>query len=149
VSLDFERRVQPAGKRRHVAHGDGLCLAVCALRDHGHKTRRCLDVEAGLRLVHLYKAGVEQGGGDADGVGTGHRRGVLRFHDDEAELRVRVPGGHQQVDMPEDAAARFIQHEIAQGLVAGDPGPLVPQGVAGRGRNAADDDVADFALGMD
>ena len=50
--------------------------------------------------------------------------------------------------MPEHAAARLVEHEIAQGLVAGDEARLLPERRAGRRRDAADDDVADLALGV-
>ena len=50
--------------------------------------------------------------------------------------------------MAEDAAARFVEDEIAQGAVIGDEARLLPQGFAGRGRDAADDHVADLALGV-
>ena len=50
--------------------------------------------------------------------------------------------------MAKHPAARLVQHEIAQGLVPGDPAGLVPDGVAGGRGDAADDDIADFTLGM-
>ena len=50
--------------------------------------------------------------------------------------------------MAKDAAARLVQDEVAQGIVAGDPAALLPDRVARRGRDAADDDVAHLALGM-
>lgn len=50
--------------------------------------------------------------------------------------------------MAEHAAARFVQDEVAQGLVIGDPAALFPDRVTGRGQDAADDDIADLAFGM-
>ncbi len=50
--------------------------------------------------------------------------------------------------MAEDAAARLVQHEAAQGVVAGDEAGLLPERVAGGRGDAADDDVADLALGV-
>ena len=50
--------------------------------------------------------------------------------------------------MPENAATRLIEDEIAQGAVAGDEARLLPQGFAWRGRDAADDHVADLAFGV-
>ena len=50
--------------------------------------------------------------------------------------------------MPEHAAARFVQHEVPQGLVLGDEGALRPERLARRRGDAADDDVADFAFRM-
>ena len=101
-----------------------------------------------LRLGHRHDAGVEQHGRDADRVRAGHRRRVLRLHDDEAHLRPRVLRRHQQVDVAEDAAARLVEDEVAQRLVAGDEARLLPERVARRRRDAADDDVADLAFGM-
>ena len=50
--------------------------------------------------------------------------------------------------MPEDAAARLVEHEVAKRLVARDETALLPDRVAGRRRDAADDHVADLAFGM-
>ncbi len=50
--------------------------------------------------------------------------------------------------MPEHPAARFVQHEISQGLILSDPFALLPDRVAGGRRHAADDDIAHLALGM-
>ena len=50
--------------------------------------------------------------------------------------------------MPEHPAARLVEQELAQGAVAGDEARLLPQRLARRGRDAADDHIADFALGV-
>ncbi|MOA37098.1 hypothetical protein D3C78_1586700 [compost metagenome] len=50
--------------------------------------------------------------------------------------------------MAEHAAARLVEDEVAQGLVAGDPARLLPDSGAGRRGDATDDDVADFTFGM-
>ena len=50
--------------------------------------------------------------------------------------------------MPEHSAARFVQDEVAQRLVAPERLAHFPQGFAGRRGDAADDHVADFAFGM-
>ncbi len=50
--------------------------------------------------------------------------------------------------MAEDAAARLVEHEIAQAVVAGDEAALRPERVARRRRDAADDHVADLSFGM-
>ena len=50
--------------------------------------------------------------------------------------------------MAEHAAARFVQHEIAQRPVARDPARLLPQRLAGRRCDAADDHVAHLAGGV-
>ncbi len=50
--------------------------------------------------------------------------------------------------MPEHPAARLVQHEVAQALVTGNPARLLPDGLAGRRRDAANDHVAHLALGM-
>jgi len=57
-------------------------------------------------------------------------------------------GRDQQIDMTKHAAPRFVEHEIAQGPVPGNECALFPQGVAGRRRDASDNHIADFALGM-
>jgi hypothetical protein len=54
----------------------------------------------------------------------------------------------KQIDMPEDAAARLVEDEIAQGAVLGDEARLLPQGFAWRGRDAASDHIADLALSV-
>jgi hypothetical protein len=43
----------------------------------------------------------------------------------------------KQIDMPEDAAARLVEDEIAQGAVLGDEARLFPQVFAWRGRDTA------------
>lgn len=50
--------------------------------------------------------------------------------------------------MAEDAAARLVQDEVAQGLFAGDPAALLPDRIARWRRDTADDHVAHFTLGM-
>jgi hypothetical protein len=50
--------------------------------------------------------------------------------------------------MAENAAARFVQHEIPQGLILGNEAALLPDGVAGRWGDTADNHVAHFAFGM-
>ena len=50
--------------------------------------------------------------------------------------------------MAKHAAARFVEHEVAQGFVLGDPARLFPHGGAGRWGDTADDHVADFAFGV-
>ena len=51
--------------------------------------------------------------------------------------------------MPEHAAAGFVEHEVAQVLIVGDPARLLPERIAGRWRNPADNHVADFAFAVD
>jgi hypothetical protein len=101
-----------------------------------------------LWLLHRQNAGVEQHSRDADRVRTRHGRRILRLHDDETHLRPRVLGWHEQIDAPEDAAARLVEDEIAQAAVLGDEARLLPQGFARRGRDAADDHIADLALSV-
>ena len=48
----------------------------------------------------------------------------------------------------QDAAARLVQDEVAQGLVRSDEARLRPERLAGRRCDAADDDIAHLALGM-
>ena len=48
--------------------------------------------------------------------------------------------------MPKDAAARLVEQEVPQGLIAGDEARLLPDRLARWRRRAADDDVADLAL---
>src|SRR5690606_39542476 len=101
-----------------------------------------------LRLAHRHDAGIEQHGGDADRVRPRHWRRVFGLHDDEAHLRPLVLRWHQQVDMAKDAAARLVEHEIAERLVAGDEPRLLPEGRPRRRRYTTDDDVADLPLGV-
>ncbi len=58
------------------------------------------------------------------------------------------PGRDQQVDVAEHAAAGFVEDEVTQGFVPGDPARLFPHGGAGRRGDTADDHVADFAFGV-
>jgi hypothetical protein len=48
--------------------------------------------------------------------------------------------------VPKNSATRLIEQEIAKDTVAGDEAGLLPQAVARRRRDAADDDVADLPL---
>ena len=57
-------------------------------------------------------------------------------------------GRHDQVDVAKNAAARLIEQKTSKDLVTGDETGLLPQAVAGRRRNPADDDVADLPFGM-
>lgn len=50
--------------------------------------------------------------------------------------------------MAENPAARLVQDEVAQALVAGDPTALLPDRLARRGCYAANDYVADLSFGM-
>jgi hypothetical protein len=145
---DLEPGVEPVGEGGHVAHADALGLAVPTRRGDLDEPARRLQDHGGERFLHRHDAGIEQHGGDADGIRARHRRRVGGLHDDEAHLRPRVLGRHEEIDVAKDAAARFVEHEIAQGLIARDEARLLPQRVAGRRRDAADDDVADFAGGV-
>ena len=62
--------------------------------------------------------------------------------------RPRVLGRHEQAHVAEDAAARLVEHEVAQRLVGRDEVALLPDRVARRRQDAAHDDVADFPLGV-
>ncbi|MCY1459095.1 hypothetical protein D9M71_765390 [compost metagenome] len=57
-------------------------------------------------------------------------------------------GRHQQIDMPEHPAAGFVQDKVAQGLVGFNELALIPDGFTRRGRDAADNDVANFTRCM-
>ena len=50
--------------------------------------------------------------------------------------------------MPEHPAAWLVQHEIAQGLILGNPFALFPDGITGGRGHAADDDIPHLAFGM-
>jgi hypothetical protein len=50
--------------------------------------------------------------------------------------------------MAEHATAGLVQHEVPQRFVLRDEARLLPDRVAGRWRDAADDDVADLAFGV-
>ena len=101
-----------------------------------------------LGLGHRQNAGFEQHRRDAEAVRPRHRRRVLGLHDDEAHGGARVLWRHQQIDVAEDSAPRLVQHEAAQRLVAGDEAGLLPERVAGRRGDAADDDIAHLAFRM-
>ena len=50
--------------------------------------------------------------------------------------------------MFENAAPGFVEYEISQTLVFGNPAGLFPQGCAGWWADPANDDIADFPFGM-
>jgi hypothetical protein len=50
--------------------------------------------------------------------------------------------------MTENPAPGFVEYEISQRLVLRYEPGLLPQGVAGGGRNTADNDIAYFPLGV-
>ena len=125
-----------------------LGLAVAAIGDDRDQAARRLEREMGLGLLHRQDAGVEQHRRDADGVRAGHRRRILGLHDDEPHLRPRVLGWDEQVDVAKDATSRLVEHEGAQRSVLGDEPRLLPQRVARRGRDSADDHIAHLALGV-
>ena len=50
--------------------------------------------------------------------------------------------------MAKNAAARLVEHEIAQCAVAGDEARLLPHRIARWRLDAADDHITHFALGM-
>ena len=132
AAVEFEPGIQDPCEGRDVAQQNSLRLAVAAFGAHRDEAARRFQDQFGDRLLHRQDAAVEQNGRDADRVRAGHRRRILRLHDDEAHLRVRVLRRDQQVDMPEYPAARLVQEEIPQRAVFGDPAPLVPQGFARR-----------------
>ena len=147
-SLDLEARVEPVGKGGDVADFDRLRLAVIAVRPDADQSARCFQIELGDRFPHRQDAAVEQHGGDAHRIRAGHRRRVYGFHDDEAVVGLGMFRRQQQVDVLEHATAGFVEHEPAQPAILRDPFGLLPQAVAGRRRHAADDHVADLALGV-
>ncbi len=147
-AVNFERRIEFVSKGRHVADMNPLRLAVAAIGDNRDDAPRRFQRQMRLRLLHRQNAAVEQHRGDTDRVGARHRRRVFGLHDDEAHAGPRVLGWDEQVDMTEHAAARLVEHEGAQGAVACDKARLLPERFAERRRNAADNDVADFAFGM-
>ena len=147
-ALDLERHAETGGEARQVCDEDALGLAVPAFGADADEAARGFERQLRHRLLHRHEAAVEQHGGDADRVRARHRRGVLGLHDDEGRVGARVLRRHEQVDVAEDAAARLVEDEVAQGLVLGDPAALLPDRLAGRRQDAADDDVADLALGM-
>ena len=146
--LDFDKCVELVGEADMVADADRNDLAVAALRARLDQPARRLDHEPRLRLLHRDDTRLQEHGRDADRVGAGHRRRVLRLHHDPADVSGRVLGRNQQVDVTKYAPTRLLQDEVAQGLVARDEARLFPDGLARRWRHAADDDVADFPLGV-
>ncbi len=147
-ALDFDPGIEAVGERRHVLDFHPLDLAVLAIGHGFDQAARGLEHQPGLRFGHWQDAAVEQHGGHAQRVGTGHRRGIGRFHDDPGHLRPRVLGRDQQVDVTEHPAARFVEHEIAQGFILGDPARLFPHRGTRRRGDAADNHIADLTFGV-
>ena len=147
-AFDFELRVEPVGEGGDVLRAHLLDAAVAAGGGDLDEAAGRLEDERGFGLGHRQDAGFEQDGGDADGVGAGHGRRVGGLHDDPAHLGARVFRRHEEVDVAEDAAARLVQHEVAERVVGRDEAGLLPDRVARWRRDAADDDVADLAFGM-
>ena len=146
--LDLERDTQPVGEAGQVLDEDAFRLAVPAFGADMDQPAGGFQNHLGLGLCHRQDAGIQQHRRHADRVGPGHRRGVLGLHDDEGSLGAGILRRHQKVHMAEDAAAGLVQHEVAQGLVPGDPAALRPDRVAGGRGDAADDDIADLAFRM-
>ena len=73
---------------------------------------------------------------------------MLRFHDDPRGLRFGMFGRHEKVDMPENAAPGFVENEISQRLVLGDPSTLIPHAISRWGRYPANDNVANLTFSM-
>ena len=143
---DLQLGVELVGERRDIAHRDSLRLPVAAFgRDLDEATGR-FECKARLGLDHGHDPGVEQDRRHTDRIGPRHRRRVRRLHDDPAHPGSRILGRDEQVVVPEHSAARLVQHEIAQRFVLRDEARLLPDRVAGRRGDAADDDVAHFAF---
>ena len=82
--------------------------------DDPDQTARRLERESRLRLLHRQNAASSstvdtqiEFEPDMGGVSS-------RLHDDEAHLSAWVLGRDQQIDVSKDAAARLVEHEIAQ-----------------------------------
>ena len=146
--FDLQGGVQPVDEGGDVRHPHALDPPVAAGRHRFDRTARGFQRKPRLGLVHGEDAGLEQHRGDTETVGAGHRRGVLRLHDDEPHLRLRVLRRHQEVHVAEDSAARLVQHEVAQLPVVRDEPRLLPQRLARRRCDPADDDIADLAFGV-
>ena len=63
-------------------------------------------------------------------------------------LRLRVLRRHEQIYMPKYAATRFVEYEIAQGLIRCNPTSLLPDRVPGRRSHATDNDISHLSFGM-
>jgi hypothetical protein len=127
---------------------DALGLAVLAVGTDSYEATWGFKGQFRDGFGHRDDPAVQKHRRHADRVRAGHRRVVLGLHDDEAHLRAGVLWRDEKVHVAEDAAARFVQKEVAQGLVAPEGLAHLPQGST-RGRSdAANDDVTDFALGM-
>ena len=145
---DFKRRVKSISKGRHISDGDALSLAVPAIGPDRDQSAGCLELELRDRLDHGDDPAIQQHGRYADRIRPRHWRSIRRFHDDEAHRGARILRRNQEVHVPEHAAARFVQNEIAKGFVFSDLAGLLPKCFAGRGCDTTDDDIADFTLGM-
>jgi len=136
----------PGGAIVDAARSERLVagFAIAAIGDDLDHAPRRLEGEPRLWLLHRQNAAVEQDGRDADRIRSGHRRRVLRLHDDETHLRARILRRDEQVEVAKHAATRLVEQEIPQSFIAGDEPRLLPQRLARRRRDPADDDIADL-----
>ena len=125
MALDLQRAVQDGGKGGGVAEGDGSALAVFAIRRHLDHAAGHIQLEAGDRLHHRH------------------------LHHDGARSAVGGDRRDDQVDMARDRSARLADQQAADVVVVTlHRDHALHHGGARRGQNAADDDIADLALGM-
>lgn len=73
---------------------------------------------------------------------------MLRLHDDEAHGCSWIDRRDEKIDVTKHPSSGFVQHEITQATVVGDPSRLFPDRGAGWSFDASDDDVSDLALCM-
>src|SRR5918995_965313 len=144
-AVDLEGGIEAVGKARDVRELDAFAAAVPADRPHLDHSARRLEAEDCLRLGHGQNAGLEQYRRRADRVRAGHRRILGGRHDDEPRIAVRHRCRNHQVRVTGDAAARLAQ-EKAPKRVAVLPQVLhlLEDGIAGRRKHPADDDIADL-----
>ena len=147
-AFDFNPGIQAVSKGRHVLDLDPLHLAVAAVGHRLDQAAGGFEHQPGLRLGHRQDAAVEQHRGHAHRIGPRHGRGIGRLHDDPGHLRPWILGRHQQVDVAEHPAARLVEYEVAQGFIPGNPARLLPHRGTRWRCHAADNHVADFALGV-
>jgi hypothetical protein len=55
-------------------------------------------------------------------------------------------GRHQQINVPENAPARLIEHKAPQTIILLDETTLLPNRVTGRRRYSADNHIANFTF---
>ena len=147
--FDLERRVEPVGEAGDVRELDALAAPVTTRRAYLDDATGRFEPEDRLRLAHLDHPRLEQDGGGADRVRSGHRRILGRLHDDEPGVAVRPRRGHDEVRVGGHAPARLAEQQPPEPVaVALERLHLLEHRRAAGRQHAADDDVSDLTAGV-